>query len=188
MNDFLKGLLPTAASAILGPVGPVATMAIKYLADKLGVPEATQEAVTKAVESASMTSEGRIALAQIDADLKKHFDDNGIKIAELSVKNASDINVTMVAESSSEHWPTYSWRPAIGFAIAINVVLTTLTVGIAYLGIMFGGRDPAILAHIPGMIGSMAALLAAPSGIVGVASYFRGKAQADPRIATDARG
>lgn len=185
MNDFLKGLLPTVATA-LG--GPFAGIAAKFVADKLGVPEATQDAVTAALSSASMTPEGKIQLAQIDADLKKHFADLGVKEAELSVQNAQDINKTMQAEAASEHWPTYSWRPSIGFAIAINVVLTTLTVMIAYVGVMFFGTKSDVLSYIPAMIGAMAALLAAPSGIVGVASYFRGKMQADPTATVGGKG
>lgn len=185
MNEFLKGLLPTAATA-LG--GPFAGMAVKFLADKLGVPESTQEAVTKAITDMGVSSEGRIQLAQIDAELKKHFADNGIKEAELSVQNAKDINQTMQAEAASEHWPTYSWRPSIGFSIAINVVLTSLTVMVAYIGVMFFRLDAAVLAHIPGMVGAMAALQVAPSGIVGVASWFRGKMQADPSLPTVNRG
>ena len=185
MNDFLKGLLPTLATA-LG--GPFAGMATKFVADKLGVPASTTDAITTALSNASMTPEGKIQLAQLDADLKKHFDDNGIKIAELSVQNAEDINKTMQAEAAAEHWPTYSWRPSIGFAIAINVVLTTLTVMIAYIGVMFFRLDSKVLSYVPEMLGAMAALLAAPSGIVGVASYFRGRMQADPSIPTVNRG
>lgn len=185
MNDFLKNLLPTVATA-LG--GPFAGMATKFVADKLGVPASTTEAITTAITTASMTPEGKIQLAQIDADLKKHFADNGIRQDELTVQNAQDINKTMQAEAASEHWPTYSWRPSIGFAIAINVVLTTLTVMVAYIGVMFFGQKPDVLSYIPAMIGAMAALLAAPSGIVGVASWFRGKMQADPSVPTVNRG
>lgn len=188
MNELLQNLLPTAASALLGPVGPIATMAVKFLAGKLGVPEATQGAVIDAIASASESPEGRVRLAELDVELKKHLSDNGVRLAELSVSNAKDINETMRAEVAAEHWPSYSWRPAIGFSIAINVVLTTLTVFVAYAGVMMGKVDPKTLEFIPAMLGAMSALLIAPAGIVGVASYFRGKAQADPANAAEIRG
>lgn len=185
MNEFLKNLLPTVATALGGPFAGIAT---KFVADKLGVPASTTEAITTAISNAAMTPEGKIQLAQIEADLQKHFADLGIRQDELAVQNAQDINKTMQAEAASEHWPTYSWRPSIGFAIAINVVLTTLTVLVAYVGVMFFQKDAAVLSYIPAMIGAMAALLAAPSGIVGVASWFRGKMQADPGIPSVNRG
>lgn len=185
MNEFLKGLLPTVATA-LG--GPFAGMATKFVAGKLGVPADTTSAISDAITNASMTPEGRVQLAQVDADLKKHMVDQGVKEVELSVANASDINKTMQAEAAAEHWPSYSWRPSIGFAIAINVVLTTLTVFVAYAAVMLGKGDPKVLAYLPEMIAAMAALLAAPSGIVGVASYFRGKMQANPEITTVNKG
>lgn len=185
MNEFLKGLLPTVATA-LG--GPFAGMATKFVADKLGVPADTTSAISDAITNASMTPEGRIQLAQVDADLKKHMIDQGVKEIELSVANAADINKTMQSEATAEHWPSYSWRPAIGFSIALNVVLTTLTVMVAYIGVMFFKQEPKVLSYLPEMLGAMAALLAAPSGIVGVASYFRGKMQANPEIATVNKG
>lgn len=179
MTDLLTSLLPTAAT-LLG--GPAAGIAVKFLADKLSLSGATQVTVTKALQDMSSTPESRVALAQIDADLDKHAQDLGLDMAKLSVQNASDINLTMQAEAKSEHWATWFWRPSIGMAIALNVVLSSMTVMGAYLGVMFFKMDASVLSYLPAMLAAMAALLAAPSGIVGVASYFRGKMQADPSI------
>lgn len=105
----------------------------------------------------------------------------------LAVQNAGDVNATMRAEAAAEHWPTYSWRPAIGFAVAIVTLLCGLTVFIAYIGAMFYS-NAAPLAHLPGMLGAMAALVGVVSPILGIASWFRGKAQADPNVPTVNRG
>ena len=179
MGDLLASLLPTAAT-MLG--GPAAGIAVKFIADKLGISGATQEAVTKTLQGMTTSPVDRVALAQIDADLAKHAEDLGLDMVKLSVQNAFDINTTMQVESKGEHWATWFWRPSIGMAIALNVVLSSLTVMVSYIGVMFFKLDANTLSYLPAMLGSMAALLAAPSGIVGVASYFRGKMQADPAI------
>ena len=159
--SLLKNLLPTAATMI---GGPAAGFAVKFLADKLGVPEATQDAVTTAITSMSETPEGRIKLAQIDADLKTHALDVGLDLEKLALANASDINKTMQAETASEHWPSYSWRPFVGFCF-----------GFAWIGNYF--VLPAL--HIPIAVIPSEAWLAI-GGVLGIASWFRGQAQANP--------
>lgn len=49
------------------------------------------------------------------------------------------------------------------------------------------GADKAIAA-LPTALGSLAAICGLATPVLGIASYFRGKMQADPRIPTDNRG
>lgn len=183
--DWLKTLAPTAAT-LLG--GPLAGMAAKFLADKLGAPAATVDAVTTALAGLNETPEGRIKLAEIDAALRAHAIDAGVDLERLAVANAADVNKTMQAEAGSEHWPTYSWRPAIGFAVAIDLVASVLVVLVSYVGVMFFKVDAQALNYLPAMLGAMAALVGVASPILGIASWFRGKMQADPAVATVNRG
>lgn len=183
--DWLKTLAPTAAT-LLG--GPLAGMAVKFLADKIGVPDATVDAVSAAMAGMNETPEGRIKLAEIDAALRTHAIDAGIDLERLAVANAADVNKSMQAESASEHWPTYSWRPAIGFAVALNVLMTSLTVALAYVMVIFLDKKPELLNYLPAMLGAMAALVGVVAPILGIASWFRGKAQANPDIATVNKG
>ena len=183
--DWLKALAPTAATLL---AGPAAGMAVKFLADKLGAPAETVDAVTSALSGLNETPEGRIKLAEIDAALRTHAIDAGIDLERLAVANAADVNKTMQAEAASEHWPTYSWRPTIGFAVAINVLMTSLTVALAYVMVIFMDRKAEVLNYIPAMIGAMAALVGVVAPILGIASWFRGKAQADPNVATTNKG
>lgn len=120
-------------------------------------------------------------LAQIAADTEK---------AELSADTANTqaINQTMQVEAKADHWPTYTWRPFIGFCFGTIAVLAGLTVGVAYIGVMFLRVDARILTYIPEMLGSEAAVMGTMAPVLGIASYFRGKMQADPRIPTDNRG
>ena len=79
------------------------------------------------------------------------------ELERLAVANASDVNRTMQAEAASEHWPTYSWRPAIGFSVALAVVLSVLTVFLAYGAALFGGRSEG-LAALPGVLAAVAGI------------------------------
>lgn len=183
--EWLKTLAPTAAT-LLG--GPLAGMAVKFLADKIGAPADTVDAVTTALAGLNETPEGRIRLAEIDAELRTHAINAGIDLERLAVANAADVNKSMQAEAASEHWPTYSWRPSIGFAVALNVLMTSLTVALAYIMVIFMDRKADVLNYLPAMIGAMAALVGVVAPILGIASWFRGKAQADPAIQTVNRG
>ncbi|HDR9003210.1 TPA: hypothetical protein QDA99_002794 [Burkholderia vietnamiensis] len=120
-------------------------------------------------------------LAQIAADVTK---------AELAADaaNASAVNQTMQIEARSDHWPTYSWRPFVGFCFGVLALISGMTVACAYLGVMFLHADPKVLTDIPGMLGAEAAVMATMAPVLGIASYFRGKMQANPVVATDNRG
>lgn len=183
--DFLKDIAPTAFS-LLG--SPLAGMAVKFLAEKLGAATPTADAVSNALAGLTETPEGRIKLAEIDFALRTHAIDSGIDLERLAVANAADVNKTMQTEAASEHWPTYSWRPAIGFAVAFNVLATSITVALAYVMVIFMERKPEVLSYLPAMLGAMAALVAVVAPILGIASWFRGKAQADPNVATTNKG
>jgi hypothetical protein len=81
------------------------------------------------------------------------------------------VNTTMQAEDKSDHWPTYSWRPFVGFVF----------------GVMFGGVYFVLpLAHLPVPVVPTEAWMAI-GGVLGVASFFRGKAQA-ASATSDQRG
>lgn len=167
--DWLKSLMPVAAS-MLG--GPVAGIAVKYLADKLGVEAETAGAVTDAIQSMGTTTEGRIKLAEIDADLRKHAIDAGIDLERLAVQNAADINKTMQAETTAEHWPSYSWRPFCGFVF-----------GVTFFGVYF--VLPLLKLPVPSVPTEAWMSIGA---VLGVASWFRGKAQADPNNSMPVKG
>ena len=184
--SILKDIAPTAAT-MLG--GPLAGLAVKFLAGKVGATEETADAVTTALSSMGQTAEGRIKLAEIDAALRTHAIDAGIDLVRLSVANAGDVNKTMQTESASDHWPTYSWRPFIGFAVGINTVASAVLVLGVYGGVMAGVKEAsAALPTLPLAIGALAAISGTVLPILGIASWFRGKAQADPAVPTDMRG
>ena len=113
-----------------------------------------------------------------------------VTLAEIAADTAdvAQINATMQTEAKAEHWPTYSWRPFIGFAFGLLGLITGLTAATCYLGVMFFNVNAAVLGQLPALIGSEAAVMATMAPVLGIASWFRGKMQADPNIQTDNRG
>lgn len=121
-------------------------------------------------------------LAEIAADVTK---------AELAADQASTsaVNATMQEEAKADHWPTYSWRPFVGFCFGFNLVLATIMVAGVFAAQVFNapGADKAIAA-LPAALGSLSVICGLAAPILGISSYFRGKMQADPRVPTDNRG
>jgi hypothetical protein len=167
--DWLNTIMPTAAT-LLG--SPALGVAVKFLAGKLGVEQATVDTVQTALTTLNETPEGRIKMAQIDAELKTHAMDIGLETERIALSALEAINKTMQAEAASEHWPTYSWRPFCGFVF-----------GVMFLGVYF----VLPLLHQPVPVVPSEAWIAI-GGVLGVASWFRGKAQADPSIPTSNKG
>lgn len=123
-------------------------------ADIIGTLTASADAVERAKE---------FALTHQETILKITV---GAEVAE-----SQSVNTTMQAEARADHWPTYSWRPFIGFMFGAYIASMWL--------LPLAGKQP---------IEISTDLTLAVGSILGIASYFRGKAQADPAIATDNRG
>ncbi len=156
--------------------------------------EAVAQKAVDIAKTVTGKTEGDQALYALQSDpaavieYRKAVLDQEVEFQKLALQNAAEINATMRAEAGAEHWPSYSWRPAIGFAVALDLVLGALIVGIAYAGVMFFNVKPEVLAYIPGALAALTALVAVASPILGIASWYRGKMQADPSIPTINRG
>lgn len=115
--------------------------------------------------AAALNPDAAVKLREIEADLQK---------AQLSAdaQALQAVNATMQAEAKSDHWPTYMWRPVCGFAFAA-----------VWLGDYF--VLPLLHTPVPTV---PAEAWVAMGAILGVASWYRGKMQADPRTPSDNRG
>ena len=111
-----------------------------------------------------------------------------VQFQQMAVQNADDVNKTMQAEAASEHWPTYSWRPFIGFSFGLLGLIAGGTAAVSYIGVMFFQVNPQVLAQLPALIGAEAGIMATMAPVLGIASWFRGKMQSDPGIPTINRG
>jgi hypothetical protein len=150
---------PLVGTALGGPAG-AAVGAIVSAA--LGTPN-TPDAVSQALQ---VDPAAAMKLAEIEKD-------RTLGIQQLIVQSEANrlasetaalqaVNATMQVEDKSDHWPSYSWRPFCGFVF----------------GIMFGGVYFVLpLCKLPVPVVPFEAW-AAMGGVLGVASFFRGRMQA----------
>lgn len=152
---------PILGTLLLGPAGGAVG---GLIASALGTGNDPAE-----IERALATNpEAAVKLKQIEKDRQVEL--QGLVVQHAGAVLAAEtagiqaVNQTMQVEAKAEHWPTYSWRPFIGFIF-----------GISFFGIYF----VLPLAKLPVPTVPFEAWTAL-GAILGVASWFRGKAQADP--------
>ena len=154
MNDLLnllKGVAPTLATAVAGPLGG---MAITALASKFGVSDSV-DAVAKAIagdpQAAQKIAETELEFAKLAADAMKNEDNN--------------VSTRWNADMASDSWLSKNIRPMslvaifIGYflfammsAIGLNANEAYVTLlgqwGMLIMGAYFGGRTVEKLAEM----------------------------------------
>lgn len=177
---------PVLGTLVAGPAGAAVGGLIASALSCSSTPDDVKVALATNPDAA-------VKLAEIEKDKTLGLQqllvasENNRLVAETSAQLA--VNATMQTEDKSDHWPTYSWRPAIGFAVGLNVVASSVLVLGVFAVTVFGGKQAAIaIAQLPMVLGALAAINGTVLPILGIASYFRGKAQADPTVTTDNRG
>jgi Holin of 3TMs, for gene-transfer release len=175
---------PILGTLIGGPAGAAVGGLVSAALGCANEPSAVNEALKTNPEAA-------VKLAQIESDERVKLQGLLVDQAKMEMDSAAraagDVNKSIQTEAASEHWPTYSWRPAIGFAVALAVLMSVITVFAAYGALIFTGNDKG-LANLPGILASVAGIIGVVSPILGIASWFRGKMQADPNIETNNKG
>jgi hypothetical protein len=169
--DVIKSVLPFVGTALGGPLGGLAA---DFVGSKLGLSTSTVDTV-KAVLG-GMPPEKLVEIKQIELEFQLKMAglgyDSIYKLEQLNASVLDAVNKTMQAEAASEHWPTYSWRPFCGFVF-----------GTMFLGVYF--ILPLLKLPVP-VVPTEAWM--SMGAVLGVASWFRGKMQADPVIATNNKG
>jgi len=154
MNDLLgllKGIAPTLATAVAGPLGG---MAVSALASKFGVSDSV-ESVAKAIagdpQAAQKIAETELEFAKLAADAMKNEDNN--------------VSTRWKADMSSDSWLSKNIRPMslvaifIGYflfammsAFGLNANEAYVTLlgqwGMLIMGAYFGGRTVEKLAEM----------------------------------------
>lgn len=82
--DTLKSLVPTVASAVLGPMGGAAVTAIGGI---LGITEPTQDKISKILSDGQLTGEQLTELRKLEAQYKNDEAERGFKYMELEFKD-----------------------------------------------------------------------------------------------------
>ena len=84
MNDFLLGIAPTIASALLGPLGGVAVAGLGKI---LGLDSATTASVTKAISDGKISPEQVAEIKKLELEYQAKEKELGFKYSELEFKN-----------------------------------------------------------------------------------------------------
>lgn len=179
---------PLLATLLSGPAG-VAVKVGGIVASALGTGGAPDEVAAELAAN----PEALLKLREIEARRQTELQAMAVDLAKAEiaagVQASGNVNSTMQAEGASEHWPTYSWRPAIGFAVALDVLLASVLVIVVFIAQVFGAPGAAVaVAALPATLGALAAIVGLALPVLGIASYFRGRMQADPAIPTVNRG
>lgn len=137
--EILKVAAPTVATA-LG--GPLAGLAVKFLADKLGVPPEDEEAIVNAVQG--MDQQTLVQMKQMDVEFQKFLRQNQIDLERIAASDRADARNLMIQ--------TKSVVPAIlsiGVTIGYFTILTLMLRGELKVGdsqallLMLGGLGSA---------------------------------------------
>lgn len=115
-------------------------------------------------------------------EFRAKLNEHELELERLALGNADQVNETMRIEAASERWPTYSWRPFVGFCFGLLGLVSGLTVAAVYIAVMALKADPSLISHLPGLITAEAVIMTTMAPVLGIASWFRGKMQADPSI------
>jgi hypothetical protein len=162
------------SAPILGTLlgGPAGGAVGALIASALGTnsdPDAVSAALTTNPDAV-------VKLREIEANRQVQL--QGLVLQSEQARLAADaqeimaVNATMQAETKSEHWASWLWRPVNGFVFAAT---------------FFGVYFVLPLSHIPVPVIPFEAWTAM-GAILGVASWFRGKAQADPANPAQVKG
>lgn len=111
MNDFLKNIAPTIASALLGPLGGVAVSALGNI---IGVSSATTETISKAFQDGKLTPEQLSAIKELELKYQNEEAERGFKYAELEFANTAGAR-HMQEVTNSNIPPTLAVIVTIGF-------------------------------------------------------------------------
>jgi len=152
-RDILKAIAPVAGTLIGGPLGG---MALKGLADAIGIDEPTQEKVAKAITSGNLTPEQVVAIRQADDALAVKLRELDIKADELVMgdrKSARDMQIETRAKTPAIlSWVIVAAAFGLEGYVLVNGVPTAVQDLVA--GRILGTLDAALLTVIGFWLGA----------------------------------
>ena len=111
MNDFLLGIAPTLASALLGPLGGVAVAGLGKI---LGLDSATTASVTKAISDGKISPEQVAEIKKLELEYQAKEKELGFKYSELEFKDRDSARQMQIVTHSST--PTVlTYMVTVGF-------------------------------------------------------------------------
>ncbi len=182
MSDILKDLgstvakyAPMVGTAILSgnPAGAV----LSILASKFG---GSADDPADLMAKIQTDPQAMVKLKEIEAthdvELQKIAMQRAVGLANADAAQVASVNTTMQAETKSEHWMQWAWRPTCGFALAIGfLVLIGLIGWICIQSVVT--QQPSLLGMIPPILEAFTVLFGSMAAVVGVTAWHRGVMQ-----------
>lgn len=136
MNDFIKSVAPTVASALFGPLGGVAIASITKI---LGLDGGTVSDVTKAITEGKITPDQLAEIKKLELQFQQDEKERGFRYSELAFKDRDSARNANVSGGIQ------------GKMFALSCLLLTLTLG-TEIWILFNGYPGALPEIIVGRI------------------------------------
>lgn len=176
VGDVLRKAAPIAAGILTGGTSAAITTVAGMVASALGCDQ-TPAAVQQALQT---DPNAMLKLAELEANHRRDMAALAIqsRANELAADTArlSEVNATMRTEAQSEKWWVSGWRPFWGFVSALAFAFVAgLVCWLGYQAVASGNQEA--MRMVPDLVGAMAMLFAIPGGILGIASWHRGKVQ-----------
>ena len=152
MNEFLSGIAPTLASAILGPLGGVAVSALGKIFDIDG---ATTAEVAKVFQDGKLTPEQLSAIKALEMKYQAEEKERGFRYAELEYK--STVDARDMQKVTKSYFPaTLSTFVTVGFFSILITMLVWDYKPTEPLLVMLGALGAAFAAVVNFWLGSSA--------------------------------
>ena len=136
LSNFLLGVAPTVASALLGPLGGVAVAGLTKI---LGIDGGTVADVTKAISDGRVTPEQVAEIRKLELQYQSEEKERGFRYAELEFKDRDSAR-------------KYNTEGGIqGRMFTLSFILLTLTIG-TEIWILFNGYPSTLQDIIVGRI------------------------------------
>jgi hypothetical protein len=158
---------PMLGTLVAGPAGGAVGSLIASVLGVGATPDEVSAALAASPDAAVKIKELEVSRQAMLQQLLVQAEANRL---QTEAAELASVNSTMQAEAKAEHWPTYTWRPFIGFVF-----------GVMMLGVYF--VLPLMHLQVPA-IPTEAWL--AMGAVLGAASWHRGRAQLEQvRVGAD---
>lgn len=149
LASLLRTLVPTVASALLGPLGGAAISAVGSI---LGIPEATQESIAAAIQTGQLTPEQVGKLKELELQYQNDEKERGFRYAELEFKDRDSARQANVQGGTQK------------MLFSLSLVLLILTLG-SEIWVLFNGIPPntpeLVIGRVLGLLDSVALMVLA---------------------------
>lgn len=114
--------------------------------------------------------------ANHDVALQQVLMQRAVGLAQADAAMVGSVNTTMQAETKSEHWMQWAWRPTCGFALAFGFLALIVLIGWICIESVIT-QQPQLLSMIPPILEAFTVLFGSMAAVVGVTAWHRGVMQ-----------